>query len=320
MLTALLMLAGCFDGAPRNNPLDPRGENFDDAGGLTVQVTTFYAPQQGLSDVAIQTDPGNFAGQTDASGTVFIPDLASGTYTITASRTGYAPQMATINVTAGEFATVSIAMPGMPEFLDIDINTIHISRWWPPPQELFRLNLHVEMGDRDGLADIDQVWFEIPALDYRAELAVQTTPGSFGRLIQGDSLPAALPALLGQDMFLYASDRTGAVNMSEKQAIFRVIESSPLANAPRDLSLLETNAPILSWEAVAINYPFTYTVDVVRVDNNIQNLVRSVPDISSDSTSFQLDALAAGEYFWTVSIVDDFGNTSRSREAGFRIP
>lgn len=319
-MTVLLTLAGCFDGAPRNNPLDPRGENFDDAGGLTVQVTTFYAPQEGLGGVTVETDPGNFSGQTDNTGAVFIPDLASGTYTIKAARAGYATQMATIDVTAGEFATVSLALPGLPEFLDVAINTIHISRWWPPPQELFRLNLQVEMGDRDGLADIDEVWFEIPALDYRADLSAQTTPGSFGRLIQGDSLPATLPALLGQEMFLYASDRTGAINVSEKQAIFRVIESSPLAVSPRDLSLLDTSAPILAWEAIAINYPFTYMVDVVRVDNNIQNLVRSIPDIPSDSTSLQLDALAAGEYFWTVSIVDNFGNTSRSREAGFRIP
>lgn len=314
------MLTGCFEGAPRNNPLDPRGENFQDAGGLTVQVTTFYAPKRGLGEVTVQTDPGNFTGQTDASGTVFIPDLASGAYTIHASRDGYATQSTVIEVTAGEFSNVALALPGLPEFLDIDINTVHISRWWPPPQELFRLNLNVELDDRDGLADIESVWLEIPSLDYRVNLSPQTTPGTFSRLIQGDSLPAPLPALLGQDMFLYAEDRSATINQSEKQAIFRVIEASPLAVSPRDLDLLDTSSPALSWEATSINFPFTYTVNVVRVDNNIQNLVRSIPEIPADSTSLQLDALATGEYFWTVSVVDAFGNTSRSREAGFRIP
>lgn len=314
------MLTGCFEGAPRNNPLDPQGENFQDAGGLTVEVTTFYAPRQGLDDVTVETDPGNFTGQTDANGEVFIPNLASGTYTIKASREGYAAQMATINITAGEFSTTALALPGLPEFQKIQVNTVHISRWWPPPQELFRLNVNVTLDDRDGLADLEEVWLEIPSFDYRTTLSPQTTPGSFSRLIQGDSLPAALPALLGQDMFLYARDRSATISQSEKQAIFRVIETSPLAVSPRDLGLLDNNAPALSWEATAINFPFTYTVDVVRVDNNIQNLVRSIPDISSDSTSIQVDALETGEYFWTVSIVDAFGNSSRSREAGFRIP
>ncbi len=319
-MTALLTLSGCFEGAPRNNPLDPRGENFQDEGGLTVQVTTFYAPQAGLEGVTVQTDPGNFAGPTDASGSVFIPDLASGTYTLTASLPGYATQTTRVDVTAGEFSTVAISLPGLPTFSNIDINTVHISRWWPPPQELFRLDIQADLTDSDGLADIEEVWLEIPAFDFRVDLSTQTTPGRFGRLIQGDSLPTTLPALLGRDIFLYARDRTNSINQSDKQALFRVIETSPLAVSPRDLSLLDTTAPALSWEAAAISFPFTYKVDVVRVDNNIQNVVRSIPNIPSDSTSFQLNTLAAGEYFWTVSIVDEFGNTSRSREAGFRIP
>ncbi len=320
MIAVLLLGAGCFEGAPRRHPLDPQGENFEDIGGISIQVTTFYGPRSGISNATVRIIPGSFYGETDVEGRVFIPDLASGTYTLDVEKTGYAPQSKVIDVSTGETASVEIPMPGLPEFLTIHIKTIHISRWWPPPEELFRLQIETGLGDRDGLADIEEVWLKIPGFDYRETLDVQTAPGLYTHTILETNLPVPLSALLGQEMILFARDRTGAINQSEKQSIFRVIDASPLAVLPQGLELLDTTAPELTWEPISEDYPFSYQVDVVRVDNNIQNLILSLSDISSDSSSVQTTPLPSGEYFWTVSVVDEFGNLSRSKEAGFRIP
>lgn len=316
----LLFGAGCFEGAPRRHPLDPQGENFEDIGGISILVSTYYGPRSGIADATVKITPGSFFGETDASGRVFVSGLVSGTYSLTVEKAGYASQSQTINVNTGETANIEIPMPGLPEFTSIDISTLHISRWWPPPEELFRLQLETTLNDPDGLADIEEVWIEIPDFDYKETLTIQSSPGVFTHTILETSLPVRLPALLGRDMILFARDRTGAINQSEKQSIFRIIDASPLAVLPQGLQLLDTTTPELTWESISEDYPFSYQVDVVRVDNNIQNLILSLSDISSDSSSVQTSPLSSGEYFWTVSVVDEFGNLSRSKEAGFRIP
>jgi len=61
-------------------------------------------------------------------------------------------------------------------------------------------------------------------------------------------------------------------------------------------------------------------VDVVREETNIQVSVESHENIPSLQTSIRVaNPLTPGDYFWTVSVVDAFGNRSRSKEAGFRI-
>ena len=96
-----------------------------------------------------------------------------------------------------------------------------------------------------------------------------------------------------------------------------MISPTPLALSPEDLTLLSNDLPEFTWEPISLAYPFSYRIDIVRVDQNIQSLVQTISDIPSTAVSMQAtDTLASGEYFWTISIVDEFGNMSRSREAG----
>ena len=320
LLLVLFLGTGCFEGAPRRHPLDPQGENFQDIGGLSVLVNSFYAPRQGLTEATVRLTPGSFIGETDAQGRVFIPDLESGNYIVTVEKPGFAKRAIETAVSAGETINLEVLLPGLPVFEQISINTVHISRWWPPPEELFRLQIQTSVNDPDGLADIETVWLELPDFGFSVSLRNQFEPGTFQHILQETELPVSLASLLGHKMILRARDRTSSETESETLGIFRIIESSPIAVEPQGLVLLSTDTPRLQWQSENINYPFSYKVDVVRVDNNIQNLAWTLSNIPSDSSSVLTAALPRGEYFWTVSIVDEFGNLSRSREAGFRIP
>ncbi len=319
LIAVLILGSGCFEGAPRRHPLDPQGENYQDAAGVTVQVTSFYSPLLPLSGATVRLTPGSFWGVTDERGQTFIEDLPSGSYTILVEKIGYASQSQSIQVTAGDDADLNVSLPGLPAFTHIDINSNHISRWWPPPEELFRLNVDVALDDPDGVADIEEVWLFIPDFEFNIKLGAPTEPGRYVVSFAENELPAPLSALVGHELVFYAMDRSDITNTSSPMTISRVIDTPPEAIAPIGLELLETDAPELSWESTPISFPHTYEVNVVRVDNNLQNVVLSFSNISSDNLSIQTSALPTGEYFWTVSVVDEFGNRSRSREAGFRI-
>ena len=314
-------LVGCFEGAPRRHPLDPRGENFLDEGALAIQVTNFYPPRSGLAGVKVRVSPGLVTGETDPSGMVIIPSLSSGSYTLNVAKDGFAPQESTIDIKAGETKQVNVQLAGLPEFVRTQVSSIHIRRWFPPPDELFSIEFQTEIQDHDGLADIDSVWIDLPDFDYSHPLSLQTEPGHYAQRIPAEDLPVSIQALYGREFFLIARDRSGATNSSEPLHIIRVISPTPLALSPEDLTLLSNNLPEFTWEPISLAYPFTYRIDIVRVDQNIQSLVQTISDIPSTAVSIPAgEPLTSGEYFWTVSIVDEFGNLSRSREAGFRIP
>ena len=150
---------------------------------------------------------------------------------------------------------------------------------------------------------------------------VQVEPGKFVHTIPASRLPAGLDALLGHALSLRAIDRSGFENTSSATTIIRVIDETPLALSPDDLSLLDNDQPIFEWAPVVLPYPYTFRIDVVRVDQNVQSTVQVIEDIPSTETMHVAsEAIPTGRYFWTVSVVDEFGNRSRSREAGFRIP
>lgn len=322
LLISVLFLSGCFDGAPRNHPLDPRGDAFNDKGTIILKVTNFYPPLNGLADARVRLTPGTYLGQTDADGALLISGLDTGIYEMTVEKEGYAAFRQPVEVHATETTTLDVPLPAVPVITQLEIATVHISRWWPPPEELFRIEIQAGIEDRDGLNDIERVWIEIPDFNYADTFSVAPiTPGSYTHVLRANQLPVSLPALLGHDIIVYARDRTQKVSSSNPQKLFRIIDKTPLAGDPQGLALLPNARPVFHWEPLTLDYPFIYRVDVTRVDENIQSVVASISDISSDSTSVTITApLSSGEYFWTVSIIDAFGNRSRSREAGFRIP
>ena len=319
-ISLALIVTACLEDPDRTHPLDPLGENFLDEGGIAVQVTNFYPPRSGLVNIKVTVSPGIFTGDTDAEGRFVLPGLPGGTYTVEIEKPGYASLDTLVEVTAGDMSELELPLAGLPTFTNFEVNSLHISRWFPPPEELFSLEVLAEVADKDGVADIDSIWVVIDDLDFAELLLVQVEPGKYVHSIQSAGLPARLPALLGQQIQLMAKDRSGVSNSSLSKSLIRVINETPLAIDPRELALIDDPQPTFTWEPITLEFPYTFRIDVVRIDQNIQSTVQTIKGISSSSTTFTApEHLLSGEYFWTVSIVDEFGNRSRSREAGFRI-
>ena len=259
-----------------------------------------------------------FTARTDASGTFRMPGVPSGRYAVILERDGYVRPPDSVTVPLGQTTEVMLEMNGLPFFEQITLNTTHISRWWPP-DDLYRLDVSVTANDPDPF-DVADVWLELPALSFADTLEETQTPGVFTTNLRPGDIPiSTLHQVLGEPIRLLVRDRAGAQVQSLPQSPVRIIDETPLARSPQGLVSVDPR-PLFEWERMTLPFPFTYRVEVVRVDPDIQTAVQSFSDLPSDTTKVQLATpLDTGEYFWTVAIVDAFGNLSRSKEAGFRI-
>ena len=118
-------------------------------------------------------------------------------------------------------------------------------------------------------------------------------------------------------MYAVGLRRLGA----DQKLVDRIIEQTPVPAAPQGLEPVADPRPTLTWEPAALPFPFTYRVDVVQVfDANIHTVLHTVEAIPSSATTLRVPApLGRGTYYWTLSVVDAFGNRSRSKEAGFLV-
>lgn len=316
-----MLVGGCFEGAPHSNPLDPRSEEFENAGAITGTVTTFYTPFDGLSSVEVRLSPGGLVTNTDTNGRFDFVGIEPGSYTLSAGLPGFAPASQEIEVVLNELEEVTFRLDGLPVIIDAQLQTFHLSRWWPPPADQFWLDIRVSVSDPDGVTDVESVFLEIPVVNLVDTLQAARDAGQFTVRLREDDIGVSVEAIAGHDVNITVRDRVGEESVQSGLRISRIIEETPVASTPTGLTEAATNPPVFTWQDEQVNYPFTFQVNIARVDDSIPTLVQTITEIPSDSLSVRASSpLATGQYSWTVSIVDEFGNQSRSREAGFFIP
>ncbi|GIV58151.1 MAG: hypothetical protein KatS3mg042_1064 [Rhodothermaceae bacterium] len=311
---------GCLGDAPHSNPLDPLSDDFEAVGQADFIVTSFYAPFRPLDSVEVVLTPGPFLGRTDGQGRLILSRLPEGLYEMEARRAGYAAVRDTLRIRTGRTTLDTLRLDGLPDATAVQFATVHIRRRWPPPFDLYQLEVQADVADPDGLADVEQVWLELPGEGFTAALPPTAEPGRFANVFAESTLPtASLHALLGLPFQLRLRDRAGVEHTNGPHQLVRVIEPTPLAVAPVGGITLTDPRPTLQWQAANLPYPFTYRIEVFR-DESVSIRERVFDHLPPDSLSVRLDTpLAPGAYFWTVSVVDTFGNRSRSNREGFII-
>lgn len=316
---ATIFQLSCLGDAERGNPLDPESDDFKNESNVSGRTLTLSRPVSGIPEVEIQVDPGSFVAKTNGDGEFLIRNVPPGTYFISAKKEGLAADLDTISVRLGETAFVEFNLDALPIIQSVAINSCHISRTFPQ-NDLFFLEVKAKVDDPDGVNDINFVEIIIPEIDFSDTLDITQTPGMFAKIISDSQLPVNdIRNILGRQIFLSAQDRPGFQSRSEPKFLARIIEKTPLTDFPNRSEVLNDPTPLLQWKPTDLMFDFTYRVEVVRVDFGINTPVWSPPDLDRNSISIAADSLASGVYFWTVSVVDDFGNWSRSKEAPFRI-
>ncbi len=327
-----ISLFGCVEDAPRDNPFDPESEGFVARGAVSGAVTDrARAPVRGarVDILSEESSAGlSFLTETDVAGRYALEGIQPGTYWIRVSKEGYVSSDDTISVSVFETTTKDVVLNGVPFFERISATSAHISRVWPPPTEFFLLDFAVQANDIDGLLDLSRIWFEIPSWGLVDTLHFSGATGEYSALLQEEDLSGrSIHDVIGRQILFFARDRFSDVVASAPVQVSRIIEETPVVIEPKAGTVDSLAQPVLVWRCEEVPYDFSYSIEVVRTDDIVRNTIttmegRDPQDVCSDTRegSIRVDVpLPEGNYLWTVSLVDRFGNSSRSREAGFAI-
>lgn len=261
------------------------------------------------------------ATRTDDAGQFALADVPAGPYTVAAEQEGFAGEMDTVTIAAGAVAETMIQLDALPVVTEQRVRSMHILRW-PPLDPVFQLEVEAAAEDPDRPQDLAGAALVVPSLGFSADLE-ETEPGTgvFAATFDERELPApGVEALLGQTLRIEARDVSGNVGLSPPHSLVRVIEQAPQTLSPQEGEVVDSARPTLVWQPAQLPFTFTYRVDVFVVNAaSIPMLVDRHDGIDPNQTSLQVQQeLASGEdHFWTLWVVDAFGNRSRSREAGF---
>ena len=330
LLLALPALAGCLDGAPHDNPLDSGSDLYRDAGTVAGRVTGIYPPFEGRADVRVHLVPlgavplgaggAERVVRTAADGAFRAEGLPGGLYEVRAERDGFRAKADTITVAAGAVAQADFRLDALPVVVSQAARTVHIDRW-PPLSPVFQLEVEVAATDPDRAADVDGAALVAEGIAFREPL-VETAPGRFAGALDAARLPGGrVQSLLGRALRVEVTDRAGNTALGPPLALVRVVEQTPLTFRPQITDAPPPNPPVLEWRPSDLPFAFTYRVEVFLEDGaGVPNLVYTRGGVEASATSHALPAaLPIGDYSWAVWTVDEAGNRSRSKPAGFRV-
>ena len=325
VLAGCLALAGCLDGAPHDNPLDPLSESYRDAGAVAGRVTGIYPPFEGRAGVRVHLLPLDAAGaervvRTGADGTFRAEGLPGGRYEVRAEDDGFRDAADTLAVAAGEVAQTTLRLDALPVVTSQSAWTVHIEQW-PPRGPLFQLEVRVEATDPDRALDVAAAALVVEGLQFREPL-FETEPGRFRATLDAAAFPGGrVQALLGRSLRVEVTDHLGNTALGPPLALVRVVEQTPVALRPTINEAPPPNPPTLEWGLDSLPFAFTYRVDVALVDGaGVEVVVYSRDGLPPTAATHAVQTvLAPGDYTWTVRVVDEAGNQSRSKPAGFRV-
>jgi len=306
----------CFEDVSRDNPFDPvnGSRNFN----LSGHVLTFYQPQQAIPQASILVQPGNLVTLSDQNGFYTFNNLIPGDYTLVCQKEGYHTDSATINIQ--QSADYIFLLDGLPQFEQISIKTHHRSRWFPL-EEIYYIEFEIFVNDPDGLGDIHSVNFEIPSISFSDTLEEEIDAGKFSVTLFDFQLPVtSIHQLIGRQIYFSAQDDFGSKTSSDAIFLTRIIEMTPHLLNPTELELIEAYPIMLEWERVSVPYPATLKIEIFQINFGIAFKVDEIVNIQiSEKNYMYAQILNSGDYFWTINIVDEFGNSSSSREGTFHI-
>jgi len=315
----MLGLLRCFSDAERDNPLDTKSPSYRAIGNIRGTVTRFYSPFEPISGAQVSLQSPQWATITGTEGDFLFQAAPIGMWLLRANKAGYAADSVNIEVQVGQVAEAILRLDALPVFQSASVISSHISRWWPT-DDLYFAEFKAKAYDPDEPQTVIFVDVMIPDLGVVDSLIFNTANMQFEGNLNQTVLPDGnLQSLLGREIIFQARDRRLMRNTSAPIYLARIINETPVADTPQGL---QTFIPpdTLQWQPMFLPFDFSYAVEVVRFDAGISTPVWSRKNISATETITLTEQLPTGTYFWTVSVVDEFGNRSRSREASFLVP
>lgn len=313
-LCGFLLLAGCAPDAPHDNALDPASSQYSPAGSLSGRIVAKNQPARGIPSALITLLPSNLATLSDSNGFFSFARITPGDQILAVQKSGFLSDTVTLNVADGSSPRQTIPLDQFPSITATKVLTQKIDQWWPGP--IYSASCTTTVSDPDGDSDIDSVWLNVSSIQFPMEYSLTTR--NFQLVVFAEQLPSNnLEWLVGKALTIWVRDRSTALVSSEPFFVTRIIEQEGTPTFPSSQDTI-SGSPEFRWSPPSVAFTYAYTVTVVRTDAGVQTIVATQKQIDSHQYSWQLpQTLPAGTYFWTLAVVDEFGNVSQSKQSSF---
>ncbi len=305
---------GCVSDVPHDNPLDPLSANPLSGASLSGRVVLKNQLSVGVAGAFVSMLPGAAIAVTDSLGYFVFQNPSTAVQAVVIRKNNFVTDTAAVTLARGESRQLTIELNAVPALSAVRIVTRKIDLWWPNP--IYSASISASADDLNGVSDLDSVWISVDSLNFSMSYSV--TGKNFQATLYASQLPTnTLEWLIGRPCTIRARDKSGAVGVSAPAFAARIIddEAVPVYPAAQDTAL---SSPEFKWTPPSSLFPFSYSIAVVRLDAGTQTAVWSQSAIGSYVRTFQYPAvLQAGLYFWTISIVDEYGNIAQSKESSF---
>lgn len=318
IMSSLMLLNTCLKEAPRDNVFDPDSELYGSSGTLQGTVSSKYPPYDPVAGLMIELIDDERMGHTDELGLFEFSNLLPGRKSIRISGDGFIALVDTIDVGSGNITEYFTAINGEPRIESVELLTRHIAHWQPLEAE-YILDVSAVVGDYDGSLDIDSVLFEIPDWDISWFLSRgESTEEFVGTYFNVAFEPFAYPELQGVEVLLTGKDKSGDWGYAYSTQVSRLIVSTPDVLSPVGLAVVDS-LPVFRWLSFDTGFSVEYEVNIFRLDDSaIPVFILASPALAETNFQWQAShALSPAQYYWTLTVIDRYGNISVSREASF---
>ena len=264
--------------------------------------------------------PGNLISLSGSNGNFSFPDVEAGTFRLLCMAPGFQSDSVLLDIVQGVEHT--FRLNALPVFDDIRLRTFRLSRFFPPEDAVW-MDIQVAVSDPDDASDIRRVSYQIPDFgisDSLLPLSPMPTQRVFSVQVEaGDLGLVSLDQLIGKPIQFFADDLPGARVRSDNQFVIRLINYTPTVQFPKGEAL---SGPFdFVWDVPAVTFKHTFRIEIRRPTiGSLSVLIDQITEIPEGSTQLTYNnSLSAGQYFWYMYIVDEFGNESRSKENPFQV-
>lgn len=315
------IFGGCSFDAERDNPLDPKSDNYQPSARLEGNVTMLNDSIP-IAGAAVTLYPDSITLYTGQNGHYSIDRLEAGDYTVALEHPNFFSMSCSVKIFPGQTNTQNFNMNALPSFDSVSITSQrYIFNSFL--EYFYKLKVFANISDPDGgLRDSAVV---VWSGGYSANLSRQ--PGTSFYIVLLDTnnfIGSEVENMLGIQFIVQATDISGGTAQSNPFQLVRIIKSIIRPHRPSGTS---SGNPTFEWSR-ALSPPIEFDDYIYRlfVYNETQpEMVRyeavidSVTDTIAITYVMNDDTLDAGSYSWRVQVEDSFGNFSRCEKAYFDV-
>jgi hypothetical protein len=315
IFSLILLLDSC--NAPHDNSLDP--ENPDNAL-FTIEGTTVTsgAISNPINNVQVYWSVDKVYVQTDNSGYFKIgcKDIKDGWLYF--NRSGYSNDSVMIKWGVQKRITLQERLNDIPAIDSILIYSSIINKYSSPQ---YQLNFEITITDQDD--NIDSVFVQCPTLQINKSIQKNSLKYFAESFSDIDLNLTSFAEIIGKEFDIYAKTNLGKTYYVGSSNVKRIITDEIETISPKNEDTLSTNYPVLSWKRFLEGFNFNYMVEIYT-DEPEPKLLWEKENVSADEISITADQSINvtpdnNKFFWVIWCIDEYGNRSRSKPAGFII-